>query len=397
MMKSMLAKTIPSCNKPAGERRRAPDVPARSVLALAVLAATLFFTAFAGYAAAPASAQDVGEAWFPGRPEGYVNDYVGVLSAAQRQELEAISARTKEETGAELGVAIVPTTKPLDARLYAVKLFEKWGLGERDKDNGLLVLVALDDRRVEVEVGYGLEGLLPDQKVGRILDEHLVPHFKAGRYSDGLKAALEAFSREVAMGFGGAVGTGSAAGGSSKARGLAAPAFVLFALLPLLVVVAFVGVAWYMLRRAFSFSRRCPRCGGHAVISDRILAPLGPGSPGRAAKVLTCTSCGYREQRIYQTGTFGWIDEGEDAAEDDEGVTRGDRSSDSAELGSGEPGSRRKAKQKVRAGKPFVWMGPFGPFGGGFFGGGFGGSPGGGGFGGFGGGRSGGGGAGRSW
>ncbi|MFH1542166.1 MAG: TPM domain-containing protein [bacterium] len=130
--------------------------------------------------------------------QGYVNDYAGILSPAQKQELEQISLGLKKSTGAELAVAVVKSVEPLDSKLYAVKLFEKWGIGQKGKDNGLLLLLAMEERRVEIEVGYGLEGDVPDALAGRILDAYAVPLFKEGKFGEGLVNTARALSEIVA-------------------------------------------------------------------------------------------------------------------------------------------------------------------------------------------------------
>lgn len=134
---------------------------------------------------------------FP-KPTGFINDYTGILTAADRQKLTNISQSLQQQTGAELAVAIVKTTTPLDSKLYAVKLFESWKIGQKGKDNGVLILLATDDRRIEIEVGYGLEGDLPDALVGRILDQYAVPNFKAGNLAEGLIQTAQTVSAIVA-------------------------------------------------------------------------------------------------------------------------------------------------------------------------------------------------------
>ncbi|PIS30095.1 hypothetical protein COT42_03695 [Candidatus Saganbacteria bacterium CG08_land_8_20_14_0_20_45_16] len=128
---------------------------------------------------------------------GYINDYANILSPSDKQALEKISQELKKQTGAELAVVIVKSVAPLDSKTYAVKLFEKWGIGEKDKDNGGLILLAMAEHRIEIEVGYGLEGTLPDAKAGRILDTYAIPDFKEGNYSQGLIATSKAVSQVV--------------------------------------------------------------------------------------------------------------------------------------------------------------------------------------------------------
>ncbi|MGB9833330.1 MAG: TPM domain-containing protein, partial [Caldisericum exile] len=81
---------------------------------------------------------------------------------------------------------------------YAVQLFRKWGIGQKDKDNGVLLLVAIKDRVMRIEVGYGLEGAIPDGKAGRIRDEYIIPYFKQEDYSKGIYYGYLALAREIA-------------------------------------------------------------------------------------------------------------------------------------------------------------------------------------------------------
>lgn len=149
-------------------------------------------------------------------PRGFVNDFANVLTADQAAALERVAQGLKDGTGAELAIAILPSTAPLDPKTYAVDLFAKWGIGRKGRDDGVLVLLAIAERRIEVEVGYGLEGALPDGRVGRILDEAAIPRFREGRMGEGLVATAEALARVVAGAPGadaiGAAGTGEEGG-----------------------------------------------------------------------------------------------------------------------------------------------------------------------------------------
>ncbi|MCL4424921.1 MAG: TPM domain-containing protein, partial [Firmicutes bacterium] len=129
--------------------------------------------------------------------KGYINDFAGLLSTQERAQMENLVRQVEAKTSAELAVAIVKTTQPLDPKMYAVKLLEKWGVGKKGKDNGVLFLLALDERRIEVEVGYGLEGILPDGKVGEILDRHVIPYFKSQQYGRGLYEGLLAVAKVI--------------------------------------------------------------------------------------------------------------------------------------------------------------------------------------------------------
>jgi uncharacterized protein len=129
---------------------------------------------------------------------GFVNDFTGTIDPATKVSMEALCRALEAKTSAELAIAVVKTVAPLDSKTYAVKLFEKWKIGKKGKDNGLLILLALSERRVEIEVGYGLEGVINDAKAGELLDNYGVPYFKEGRFGEGLYNTAAALSRQIA-------------------------------------------------------------------------------------------------------------------------------------------------------------------------------------------------------
>src|ERR1700758_1384035 len=100
------------------------------------------------------------------KPQGYVNDFAGVLSASAKAQLTALCSEVQQKTGAQIAVV---TVKSLDGRAvedYAVDLATKWGIGPKQSDHGILILLAVEDRKYFTAVGYGLEPILPDGKVG---------------------------------------------------------------------------------------------------------------------------------------------------------------------------------------------------------------------------------------
>ncbi|MBI5078906.1 TPM domain-containing protein, partial [Candidatus Saganbacteria bacterium] len=101
---------------------------------------------------------------------GFVNDFAGVLDPAMIKKMGELSYVLEQETSAELVVVTIKTTAPLDPKEYAVKLFKEWKIGKAGKDNGILILLSTDEQRVEIEVGYGLEGTVNDAKAGEIID-----------------------------------------------------------------------------------------------------------------------------------------------------------------------------------------------------------------------------------
>jgi len=138
--------------------------------------------------AAPAAAQDMAIPYLSGR----VVDQAGILSAQARERLAAMLQAHERVTGNQIVVLTVPTLGGGSVEDYAVRVFEDWKPGSRDKDNGMLILVVPQDRRVRIEVGYGLEGTLPDATASRIIRDLMTPRFREGNYDVGIEAGITA-------------------------------------------------------------------------------------------------------------------------------------------------------------------------------------------------------------
>ena len=130
-------------------------------------------------------------------PTGPVMDLAGVLDAGTQQQVTRLIREVQERTTAEIAILTVPSTAPLTIEEYSVAIFDRWKIGKRGQDNGLLFLVAVRDRRLWITTGYGLEGMLPDGKIGEIRDRYIVPHFRAGRYAEGILRGTEALASVI--------------------------------------------------------------------------------------------------------------------------------------------------------------------------------------------------------
>ena len=130
---------------------------------------------------------------------GFVNDFAGVLGQEEKTKLETLCQKLEQKTGAEMAIVSVPSAAPLDTKEYAVKLFEKWKIGKKGKDNGLLVLLAMEEKRIEIEVGYGLEGVVNDAKAGEILDKYVIPYFREGKFGEGLYSGAVELATVIAQ------------------------------------------------------------------------------------------------------------------------------------------------------------------------------------------------------
>ena len=130
------------------------------------------------YAVSPAGAD------FP-EPVGYVNDFANVISTAHENQITGIATELKNKTGVEISIVTMQNIDGADPADYANRLFGEWGIGEKGKDNGILFLLTLEERKIGFETGYGLEGILPDGMMGEILDTYVIPYFGKNDFSEG--------------------------------------------------------------------------------------------------------------------------------------------------------------------------------------------------------------------
>ena len=119
-----------------------------------------------------------------------VTDLTGTLSRDQAAELEADLVRFEKARGSQIAVLLVPSTQPETIEAFSIRVAEAWKLGRKDVDDGILVLIAKNDRKLRIEVGRGLEGAVPDAVAKRIVAEVIGPRFKEGDFHGGLKAGV---------------------------------------------------------------------------------------------------------------------------------------------------------------------------------------------------------------
>lgn len=120
-----------------------------------------------------------------------VTDLTGTLQPGQQAALEQTLQAFENRKGSQIAVLIVPTTQPETIEQYAIRVAEAWKLGRKGVDDGVLLLVAKNDRKLRVEVGYGLEGAIPDAVAKRIVSEIITPHFKQEDYFGGIRAGVD--------------------------------------------------------------------------------------------------------------------------------------------------------------------------------------------------------------
>ena len=124
-------------------------------------------------------------------PATLVIDVAGVLTPEQKQALEKKLVAIDDSSSNQIAVVIIPTLDGYPKEEYATKLFREWGIGNKKSNNGVLLLIAINDRQIRIEVGYGLEGAIPDVTALSIIDNDIKPAFKAGNYYEGINRATD--------------------------------------------------------------------------------------------------------------------------------------------------------------------------------------------------------------
>jgi uncharacterized protein len=134
---------------------------------------------------------------FP-KPVGAVNDFAHIIGPEEARQIDALSREVLEKTGASVVVATVASLEGNEVADYVNRLYQAWGIGKQGEDRGVLIFLALKERKIRIETGYGVEGILPDGRVGEILDRRVVPLLRTGDYGKGLLNAALAVSEVIA-------------------------------------------------------------------------------------------------------------------------------------------------------------------------------------------------------
>ncbi|MFH0956268.1 MAG: TPM domain-containing protein [Candidatus Aenigmatarchaeota archaeon] len=196
---------------------------------------------------------------FPDYQDDYVNDFAGIFTGEQASYLRSVLTQVRENTTAQVVIVTVDTVAPLEPSQYATELFTRWGIGKEDQDNGLLILYAKEEGKIWVTTGYGMEGLLPDSKIGRMLDDYYVPERDAGNVTLGIVR----FTEEVATlinenpEWDGASGTGFP-DDLPPVLYLFIPILAIFMISPLTFILVIFGLIVVVARR---FGPRCEKDG----------------------------------------------------------------------------------------------------------------------------------------
>lgn len=131
-------------------------------------------------------------------PQGFVTDTTGRVGAGARQKMTALIQELQQKTGAEIAVLVVETTEPLDDFTYAMKVADTWKVGKKGEDSGVVILLALKDRKLRIVTGYGVEGILPDGLIGNIEDRYMIPPLRQGDVDGALWGGVTEIARRIA-------------------------------------------------------------------------------------------------------------------------------------------------------------------------------------------------------
>lgn len=131
-------------------------------------------------------------------PVGLINDFAGVISPESEEKMNLLARELLNKTGATVAVVTLKDIGGANVDEFTNRLYEKWGVGKKGEDRGVMLLIALKERRLRIEVGYGLEGIIPDGLAGQIRDKAMVPYLKKGDYGLGLLNGLYAVASIIA-------------------------------------------------------------------------------------------------------------------------------------------------------------------------------------------------------
>lgn len=209
-----------------------------------------FFLLLFLLASAPAFAQIEDVVPARPKPDRLVNDFTNTLTPDQQESLERKLVAYDDSTSNQVAVVMIASTRgyPIeDVALYQV--LRKWGVGNKKNNNGIVILIAKDDRDVRIEVGYGLEGAIPDMIAASIIDHELLPNFKTGNYYRGLDEATTAIAKAATGEYQAPEGYGSRKKG--KMPGIGAIIFIIIILLIIFGSAGGRGGGGYVSRRGY--------------------------------------------------------------------------------------------------------------------------------------------------
>ena len=154
---------------------------------------------------------------------GWVNDFAGIIDAENARKITSLIGELKQKTTAEIAVVTIPSLEQQDLADFTNRLFARWGIGNKEKDNGVMILIAVNERKIRIETGYGVEGVLPDSVCGAIIRDEIAPRFRNSDPGGGILAGTYAVANRIAAQYNAEL-TGqyapAGAGAARKATGL---------------------------------------------------------------------------------------------------------------------------------------------------------------------------------
>jgi uncharacterized protein len=189
-------------------------------------------------------------------PRGHLSDFAGIVDAASADTIEALARELRAKTGAELAVVTLQDLGGETIDPVAVELFQAWGIGGKGRDDGVLILLAQAERRVRIEVGYGLEGILPDGRCGAIIRRVMGPDLSADRFGPGLLRGAEAVATVIADDRGATLSRRGSVPAPPNEDGRS-PVGDAFATI-LVIVMALILISAYLQRRRAMYGPRHP-------------------------------------------------------------------------------------------------------------------------------------------
>ena len=144
-----------------------------------------------------AAATAVAERPFP-KPRGLVNDFAGVIPSDYEQKITALCREVLQKAGTAIVVVTMPDIGGAEYNDYANRLYSAWGVGKKGEDKGVLIFVTVKERKMRIETGYGVEGILPDGLVGEIRDQYMIPYLRKNRFGDGILNGTMAVAQVIA-------------------------------------------------------------------------------------------------------------------------------------------------------------------------------------------------------
>ena len=228
----------------------------------------------------------------------YVCNPDNILSSSTVLSIDTMLFSLERATGIEVVVAVVSDIEDGDCYQFALDLGKKYGVGKKKKDNGLIVLLSTEQRCIQILMGYGLEGVLPDAICKRIQEQHMNSYFAEGKWDEGMLEGMTAIRSQL--------------GGynEEEAESLDIGGGILEAIGGLVLYLGLIGgIAWAILWFACLRPKRCPKCNERAFKRTSSTLIFRKGGKQRHHVVYTCSKCGYTEERdedsTYSTSSGG--------------------------------------------------------------------------------------------